>query len=90
MINPTYGRPFIVKGTTVKLLDRITLGGSDYDENYVRNLAFNHPEALPIHEIDGSYRGAVPICTELNTPAGPIDALLVNQDGRIIIFEAKL
>ena len=32
----------------------------------------------------------MPICMELNTPAGPLDALYVTPTGRLVILEAKL
>ncbi len=51
---------------------------------------FKHPEALPIDEIDRSFTGAVPICTELNTPAGYIDALFATPEGKLVVLEVKL
>ena len=32
----------------------------------------------------------VPVCTELNTPAGPIDALYATPQGKLVVLEAKL
>ncbi len=51
---------------------------------------FAHPSALPIAEIDRSFANAVPICTELNTPVGPIDALYATPEGKLVILETKL
>ena len=51
---------------------------------------FRFPETLPIATIDAAYAGAVPICKELRTLAGPVDALYVNSLGRITITEFKL
>lgn len=45
---------------------------------------------LPISEIDRSFLGAIAVCTELNTPAGPIDNFLVTPDGMPVLVECKL
>jgi hypothetical protein len=86
----TYGTPISINNGLPELLEQIKLDGSDYNEDYIRNLAFDHPSCLPISDIDGAYKGAVSICKELRTPVGPLDALMVNPDGRLIIVEAKL
>ena len=41
-------------------------------EAYIQALVHEHPACLPIAEIDAMFSRPVPICTELNTPAGPI------------------
>lgn len=63
---------------------------AEYSEEWLQNLLFKHPEALPIDEIDRTFTPAIPICTELRTPAGSIDALLATPKGRLIILETKL
>lgn len=93
MIDPHYGTPLLIQDNQIHTLSRTPMGStssSGYDENYVRNLAFDHPSCLPIAEIDLAYKNPVPICKELNTLAGPIDALYITPEGRIIILEAKL
>lgn len=60
------------------------------DESTLRDLLFRFPESLPIAAIDASYSGAVPICRELATPAGYMDALFVNSHGRMTLAEFKL
>lgn len=49
-----------------------------------------HPGSLPIEEVDPSFKGAVAVCRELMTPAGPIDNLLVTPSGLPILIECKL
>lgn len=80
--------PIIVgpDGTPEKLQPSTT----EYDEKWLQNLMFEHPEAIPIDEIDRSFTPAIPICTELRTQAGSIDALYVTPQGRLIILETKL
>ncbi|HBE97598.1 MAG TPA: DUF4268 domain-containing protein [Verrucomicrobiales bacterium] len=95
MATPYHGAPLHIDsdGTAVPL-SRLLIGdaavGADYDEDAIRNLAFDHPACLPIGEIDSSYLDPIAVCKELSTPAGPIDALLVTRSGRLIIVEAKL
>jgi hypothetical protein len=36
------------------------------------------------------FSGPVPICTELNTPAGPIDNFMVTPSGLPVLVECKL
>jgi hypothetical protein len=78
----------------IEVLDRIPLKkeatGSSYDEAYIEKLIFDHPEILPIGEIDTAYINPVPICTQLSTKAGTLDILLLTPAGRIVIIEAKL
>lgn len=94
MASNSYAEPLLLKDGITMPLPRLPLDNSDsanqYNEDYVRNLAFDHPSCLPIAEIDSAYRDAVPVCKELNTPAGPLDALFVTPEGRIVVLEAKL
>lgn len=92
MSQKSYADPLLVNDGAATQLPRVPLGGagSNYNEDYVRNLAFEHPGCLPIAEIDSAYRDAVPVCKELNTPAGPLDAFYVTPDGRLVVLEAKL
>ena len=60
------------------------------DERSLRDLLFRFPETLPIAAIDAAYQGAIPVCRELWTPAGYVDALYVNPAGRLTLAEFKL
>jgi len=64
--------------------------GSRYDESHIRDLIFSHPEILPVAEIDPNYGRLIPVCRELRTPAGPIDAVFVNERGLLTLIECKL
>ena len=83
-----YAAPIIVSsdGSTESLKPT----SAEYYEEWLQNLLFEHPEALPIEEIDRTFAPAIPICMELATPAGSIDALLVTPKGKLIILETKL
>ena len=77
-----------------EVLPRIPLGtpaaDGGMDESSLRNLLFDFPSALPVSAIDASYADPVPVCRELSTPAGFVDALYVNRLGRLILAEFKL
>ena len=50
--------------------------GSEAD---IQALVHKYPVCLPIAEIDAMFSTPVAICTELNTPAGPIDNFMVRH-----------
>ncbi|MCX6878066.1 MAG: DUF4268 domain-containing protein [Verrucomicrobia bacterium] len=76
------------------LLERVPLSGasgtSAYNEDWLQDLLYKHPESLPVAEINPSYAGLIPICREMLTPAGPIDVLYATREGRLAVLEAKL
>jgi hypothetical protein len=87
------GQPIVIcKDRKAVQLRVVPLRGemSTYDEAFIQKLAFENPDCLPITEIDRAFENPVPICMELNTPAGPLDALYITPTGRIVLLEAKL
>lgn len=77
-----------------EMLERVPLGAplaeGGMDESSLRDLLFRSPGSLPVRAIDAAYADPVPLCRELRTPAGPIDALYINELGRLILAEFKL
>jgi hypothetical protein len=65
-------------------------GQSDKDESWLRDLLFEHSGILPVQDIDSAFASLIPLCTELRTEAGPIDATFINEQGRLTIVECKL
>lgn len=60
-------------------------------ENVIRDMVFDNPAILPIDEVDPGYGTLVPVARELNVPGvGRIDALFVDDRGRLVVVEAKL
>lgn len=59
-------------------------------EAEIKALVQAYPSSLPISEIDPMFANPVPICMELNTPAGPIDNFMVTPSGLPILVECKL
>lgn len=73
-------------------LQRISFEGgtNGFHEKWLQESLFKHPEVLPCSEIDPAFRVLVPVCRELNTPAGPLDVLYVTPWGDIAVVETKL
>jgi hypothetical protein len=66
-------------------------GGTDsVSEAAIQQLVHENPGCLPIAEIDPLFSDPIPICVELNTPAGPIDNFLITASGLPVIVECKL
>jgi hypothetical protein len=65
-------------------------GDGAVSEADIQALVHKHPGCLPIAEIDPMFSGPVPICTELNTVAGPIDIFMVTPSGLPVLIECKL
>ena len=71
--------------------ERIYFGDVDgRNETWLRDVLFTHPEIIPIDEIDSSFGPLLPLCKELRTDAGRIDAVFINDSGRLTIVECKL
>ena len=84
---------YAASGTAKRLNPvKLTVGktSGDYNEKWLQRFLSNHPQALPIREIEPYLDGAVPICIELNTAAGLVDLLLVSPKGDIVLVECKL
>ena len=79
---------------SAETLQRLPLGASaaqgGVDEAFLQDLLFRFPETLPTDAIDAAYAGAVPVCRELSTQAGYVDALYMNRLGRLTLAEFKL
>ena len=75
-------------------LRRIPLGtpvsAGGIDESSLRDLLFQFPGVLPVGSIDAAYTHPVPVCRELSTPAGYVDAVYANPLGRLVLAEFKL
>ena len=71
-------------------LTRLSQRVGQVSEAELQKLIQDHPQCLPIDEIDPMFSGAIPICTELSTPAGPIDNFMVTSSGLPVLVECKL
>lgn len=60
-------------------------------EHRIRDLIFNNPAMLPVHELDPGLGRLVAVTRELNVPGvGFIDVVLIDERGRLVIVECKL
>nr|WP_207124117.1 hypothetical protein [Halorhodospira abdelmalekii] len=79
------------KGGSFIKARRAPLGLSNgRSEEWLRDLLIENPDILPIREIDPSFAPLAPLCTELTTEAGPVDAAFINPAGRLTLVECKL
>lgn len=70
---------------------RVRLGvGDSRKEAWLRDTIFKHPDLLPVGDIDPAFGPLAPLCTEMQTGAGPVDAVFVNPAGRLTLVECKL
>jgi hypothetical protein len=60
------------------------------DEAWLRDTLFANPEIIPTEDIDGTFGPLIGLCKELRTDAGLIDAVFINERGRLTIVECKL
>ena len=55
------------------------------DEVWLRDTLFENPEIIPVHDIDSTFGPLVPLCKELRTEAGQIDAVRDWSYGTLIL-----
>lgn len=72
------------------LLKRCPLASDGRNEAWLRDFLLRHPAALPAGDIDSAFDDLIPVCAELRTQAGPLDALFVNRRGALVLVECKL
>lgn len=63
---------------------------SDRSEAFVQNLVNDHPELIPIQDIEPAFMPMISVCTELPTGAGYLDNLWLTPSGGIVLGECKL
>jgi len=93
------GTPLLVVDGHASPLNRIELSGkgngSSYDEAWLQQLLFNHPELLPTGQIEPGFGDIVPLCRELPLTfgagrTGALDNVFATVDGGLLFVEAKL
>lgn len=85
-----YPKLLLHSSGTMETLARQPLASAERDEAWLRDLLLQHPEALPAAEVDPTFAEPIPVCRELRTAAGPVDAVFVNRHGALTIVECKL
>lgn len=85
-----YATPFVInEGGETEQFSRLSFG-TGFKESWLQKILFENHQSLPLAEIDPAYQQVCPLCTEMNTGAGPIDIVYITPQGRLVIVETKL
>jgi hypothetical protein len=93
MQKSAYSTPVLISDGKSKALEKIGFQSDSnfkYNEKWLQDFLFENAQSLPIDEIDSAYSDIIPVCCELNTPAGPLDVLYVTSQGKLVVAEVKL
>lgn len=87
--------PYIVfsNGGITRKLSRLSLSGTGekmFNEDWLQDFVFNYPDVLPVGEIEPVFASLIPVCRELETNAGILDNLFINNTGMLTLVECKL
>lgn len=85
------GTPLLINGEgTSMALDKLSLDKKHYPEVWLQKLIFDHPEALPVSQIEPGFGVICPVAMEVPCAHGNIDNLYITTSGDIVLVEAKL
>jgi len=62
----------------------------EFTESWLQGILQQHPDLLPVDEIESVFSSLVPIGREITTTAGSIDNLFISKAGYPVIVETKL
>lgn len=83
--------PVLVDGMGARSpLQRIYLGSGNHNENWLQALIQDHPEILPMAEIEPGFGTLVAAAREVPCGHGLIDNLYLTASGEIVLVETKL
>ncbi len=88
-----HGHPVLVGADQVSTrleMARFDDAGGRFDEAWLQKLIYDHPECLPIDQIEPGFDQVVSVCRELPTRHGPVDNLLISPEGDLVLVEVKL
>ena len=69
---------------------RVPFAQKTFEEGWLQSLVEDHPEILPIADIEPAFAPAVSVGREVETKSGYIDNLLLSPEGYLTIVETKL
>ena len=85
------GTPMLIKSNGEGIQpQRMGFQEKVFDEDWVQELIHDHPELLPVSDIEPVFAPLIAIGREFQTNAGPIDNLFISPNGYITIVETKL
>lgn len=87
-----HASPVLVGETSSSPLVPISLNdaGGGFSEAWLQNLIHDHPDILPVNEIEPGFGELIAVAKEVSTKHGPIDNLMVTPEGNIVLIEVKL
>lgn len=85
------GNPVLIRtGGKMSKPERISFSSKEFYEDWLQEIIFEHPELLPVEEIEPVFSPLISIAREFSTNAGPIDNIFISPSGYITIVETKL
>jgi len=85
------GNPIVVNpDESVASPRRVPFTEKVFDEGWLQGMIEDHPELLPISEIEPAFSPAVSVGREVPTACGNMDNLLLSPQGYLTIVETKL
>ena len=73
-----------------QVLERIPIREAGFSEAQLQEWLFNHPEVLPMGQIDPSFGPVARLCQELPVGDNYLDLAYVNETGRLMLVECKV
>jgi hypothetical protein len=73
-----------------RALRPVATGDRQFDEGWLQQLLFDHPDLLPITDIDPGFGKLIPLARELPVTSGYIDVLYATAEGSLCLVETKL
>ena len=83
--------PFLINNdSSGNRLSPIDRSAPIYNEAWLQELLRQHPNILPVSEIESVYSPLAPIGREVSADAGTIDNLFISHRGYLVLVETKL
>jgi hypothetical protein len=83
-------KPILITSSESRLLKQLNISNSGFTEKELQTLCYENPHILPVNEIEPIYSELVPVCMELQVPAGFCDIIYINSNGLLTLVETKL
>ena len=80
----------IDQNASLRTLHPVATDDHQFDEDWLQRLLFNHPDLLPIADIDPGFGKLIPLAREFLVTSGSIDVLYASADGSLCMVETKL
>ena len=85
------GTPVLISSAGLRRpLEKLSLVDNNYNEAWLQELAFAHPEILPVSDIEPAFGELCSVAREVPCGHGTIDNLYVTATGDLVLVEAKL